>query len=467
MVIFYYHKSIKTGFIRSQSGEFSRFEVLVRAYPCIPKRGPGPDAPWRTQTGYCMNRSRNTVSIAILLAVGAILGLAALTWGNYYYTSRNAGGNDFLVHWMGSRALIKDGISPYSDETALRIQNFAYGRPAKAGEHELRVAYPLYSVVLFAPFALIDDFNLARAAWMTLLEVGLVALTFLSLSLVRWRPGPVMLAVLLIFSVFWYHGLRPLINGNAVILVAVGLVGGVLALRAGADELAGVLFAFTTIKPQVVVLVLAFVVVWGVANGRWRLIGWMLGTVLLLTLSAMLIFPDWIVQDLREVIRYPSYNPPGTPGAAFASWWPSFGKRVGFALSGVMGLVLLVEWWAARKADMRGFAWTFCFTLVVSQWIGIQTDPGNFIVLFPALILSLGLISERWKRGAGLVTVSSLLVLLVGLWYLFVVTLQRGDQPVQSPIMFFPLPAFLFVMLYWVRWWAITPPRFRLGQFEP
>jgi hypothetical protein len=96
---------------------------------------------------------------------------------------------------------------------------------------------------------------------------------FLSLRLASWKPAPVLLALLLLFSLFWYHGLRSLVNGNAVILVAVGLVAGLLALRAGSEELAGVLFAFTTIKPQVVVLVLAFVCIWGLFQGRWRLVG--------------------------------------------------------------------------------------------------------------------------------------------------------------------------------------------------
>ena len=38
-------------------------------------------------------------------------------------------------------------------------------------------------------------------------------------------------------------------------------------MRAGADELAGVLFAFTTIKPQVVVLVLVFIAFWALFTG--------------------------------------------------------------------------------------------------------------------------------------------------------------------------------------------------------
>lgn len=409
-----------------------------------------------------MNRSRSNFLVAVLLAVLASGLLAAFTWGNLNFIKTSPGGNDFLVHWMGTRVLIKEGISPYSDEAALRIQNFAYGRPAQTGEHELRVAYPLYSIVLFAPFALVADFNLARALWMTLLEVGLIGLTILSLRLVRWQTGPVLLACLLLFGVLWYHGLRPLINGNAVILVALGLVGGFLALRSGSEELAGVLFAFTTIKPQVVVLMLIFVVFWGMNNGKWRMIGWLVGTVGLLTASAALIYPDWIVQNLREVIRYPSYNPPGTPGAAFAFWWPAFGARLGYALSVVMLAILMLEWRAARNADLRGLIWSSFLTLTISQWIGIQTDPGNFVVLFPALILVFGLFAERWKKGAIVVTAASLLILLVGLWAIFLSTVQYGDQPMQSPIMFFPLPAVTLLLLYWVRWWAVTPPRAQL-----
>ena len=367
---------------------------------------------------------------------------------------------------MGTRALLKDGISPYSDETAVRIQTLAYGRPAQPGEHELRVAYPLYSIIFFAPFALIDNYVLARAVWMTLLEVGLIALVFLSLRLASWKPAPLLLALLLVFSLFWYHGLRPLVNGNAVILVAVGLTAGLLALRAGSEELAGVLFAFTTIKPQVVVLVLAFVCIWGLFQGRWRLLGWLVGTVALLAASAALIYPDWILQDLREVIRYPAYNPPGTPGAVFAQWWPAFGSRLGWALTAVISLLLLFEWRAALKSDARGMTWTFFLTLAAGQWIGIQTDPGNFVALFPALILALGLLAARWKRGAVAITIGSLVVLMAGLWWLFLATLSYGDQPVQGPLMFFPLPAFVLVMLYWVRWWAVRPSRSWIEQLD-
>ncbi|MBE0698738.1 MAG: DUF2029 domain-containing protein, partial [Anaerolineaceae bacterium] len=301
------------------------------------------------------------VVIILLVVVGLIL-LALLTWGNYRFARENPGGNDFLVHWMGTRSLLTEGLNPYSDEVAAKIQNMAYGRLAKEGEHELRVAYPLYSVVVFLPFALIGDFTAARAVWMTVLEAGLILLTILSLRLARWNVPPALLVLFLLFSVFWYHGLRPLINGNAVILVALGLAGAFLALQAGADELAGVLLAFTTIKPQVVILPIIFILLWALINHRLRVVAWMVGTVFLLSVSAALFIPGWILDNLREVIRYPSYNPPGSLQEAFKIWWPAWGTRVGWVLTGISVLVLLVEWWNNRHAEEKALLWTVCLT---------------------------------------------------------------------------------------------------------
>jgi hypothetical protein len=405
-----------------------------------------------------LKRYQNQSVLFLLIVIAALGLLGALTWANHRFAVENPGGINFLVQWAGTRSLIFEGLSPYSDEVVQQIQTLAYGRPARPGEPELRAVYPLYSVIVFLPYALFSDFTLARAVWMTVLEASLFLLLILSLRLVRWRVGLVMMFVLLLFTVFWYHGVNPLVNGNAAILVALGLVGGFLALRAGADELAGVLFAFTTIKPQVVVLLLAFLVIWAIGQGRWRVVTWLFVTVFLLSASAALFIPDWILTNLQEVMRFPSYSPPGTPRAAFIHWWPAWGGRLGWALTGVMILLLLVEWWNNRRADFRGFLWTACLTLTISQWIGIQTHPGNFIVLFPAVILVFSQLDDRWRTGGRIFTILSLLLLFFGTWLLFLNTLQAGAQPQESPLMFFPLPAFLLVTLYWVRWWMVQPP---------
>ena len=380
-----------------------------------------------------------------------------LTWGNLVFTRANPGGNDFLVHWMGARMFITQGVSPYSDETAIEIQKFAYGRPARPGEHELRVAYPFYSIFVFLPFSLIPDYPIARALWMTLLEAGLIALSFISMRLVNWRPPPWVLASFLVFSLLWYHGARPLINGNVVILIALGFVGALLAIRFRADELAGVLMALTTIKPQLSLVFSIYLVFIALVQRRWKFIFWFFGTLLLLILVSMLLLPDWVLQNLSEILHYPGYNPPGTLQAALKVWFPVFGNRLGWGITGFLGLLLLVEWRFSGKAEYRRILWVSCLTLTISQWIGIQTDPGNFIILIPALVLILATLSERWRRVGNLVSIGVMAILLVGLWLLFLSTVEFGYQPQQSPIMFLPLPGILFVSLYWIRWWAIHP----------
>jgi cell division protein FtsW (lipid II flippase) len=182
---------------------------------------------------------------------------------------------------------------------------------------------------------------------------------------------------------------------------------------------------------------------------------------------ATLLIPDWIIQNIREIIRYTSYNPPGTLSAVFKSLWPSFGSRVGITLTVLVIAMLLVEWWLTRKADMNRFLWTACLTLVGSQWAGIQTDAGNFIIMLPALVLIFSIITERWKKFGEVVILGIMVVLMAGLWIIFISTLQQLDQPVQSPIMFLLLPAFLLVMLYWVKWWIVRPPSVWYDEITP
>ena len=127
--------------------------------------------------------------------------------------------------------------------------------------------------------------------------------------------------------------------------------------------------------------------------------------------------------------------------------------------------MLLVEWFINRHTGPRGFVWAACLTIVGSFWIGLQTDPGNFIMAYPALILVFSVFIERWRKFGLWLVVLSMLALTFGIWEIFLQTVAYTYQPIQSPILFIPLPVFLFVTLYWVRWWAIHPPRMYFDSF--
>lgn len=383
--------------------------------------------------------------------------IAALVWGNFLYSEKNPGGNDFLVHWVGAQKYVYEGISPYSDTTALAIQTMVYGRAAKGDEHELRVAYPLYSLFLFIPFALTKNYFLARALWMTLLEISLILSVVVGVRLVQWRPGKLIMVALITFSIFWYHGLRSLINGNAVILLLLCFTLSIYAIQQKQDELAGILLAFTTIKPQVGFAFILFLLFWAIVNKRNKIVFWLLGSILLLSVIALFLIPNWPLQFLQEVLRYPGYNPPGTPAQALSALLPGAGRNFGIAISIVSALVLIVEVWLARRSTGIEFVWICSLTLVLGQWLNVQTDPGNFVVMLPAAFVIFRLIEERWKNKGNLINLVMLLLFFFVPWLFFLRTLSIEYQPIQSPLMFFPIPILLALGLYWVRWWAKNP----------
>ena len=389
----------------------------------------------------------------IIAASLLVVVIGGLTWVNIQFAKSNPGGNDFLVHYIGTRSFLFDGLSPYSDDVATRIQIAAYGHPAEGIEHELRVAYPLYSVILFAPFSLIGDYQIARAVWMTVLELALVTMTFLSFRLVDWNPPLWIQASILLFSLIWYHAVRGVINGNAVILLALALTGILLSIKNGEDRIPGLLLAVTTIKPHLVVLVIPTILIWAFYHKRWQLIKWFSGTMGVLIAIGLLMIPDWIIQNLREVLRYPAYNPAGTLAAALAEKMPGIAFQLKWGIGILLGAMLLFEVWQSRKGGAKQLIWASLFAVTVSQWIGIQTDPGNFILLFPVLILVLAEINHKWDEQGNVVSIIILAVLLVGLWALFITTIQHTYQPVQGSVMFIPFPAFCLIGLYWVKVW--------------
>lgn len=381
--------------------------------------------------------------------------LGGLVWVNLQFSRNNPGGNDFLAHYVGTRSLIFEGKSPYSDEVALEIQRRVFGRPAEQGEIEHRVVYPIYSVLLFAPFALIKDYAIARVAWMTILEVALLGTAYLALLLSGWKPKMYVLGIYFLFSVLWYHGFRSVINGNAVIIVGLLLTSALYALWKEKQRAAGVLLAFSTIKPNLVVLVIFFVLVWCIYQKKKTLIIWFFGSMLVLTMGGMILVPNWILQNIWEILKYPAYNPPGSIGEVLGNWFPEFETLIRWGIGTSLGLLWAYEVWIARKKNFNWFLWTACLTLVISQWIGIATDPGNFVILFTPFVFVLARLDMRWKDQGNHVIPAILGSIFFGLWILFAVTLDYDYQPMQSSIMFLPFPGMILIGLYWIKWWVI------------
>jgi hypothetical protein len=401
------------------------------------------------------NKSQNhetTRFSRLFIPLLAVCLLVGMTYANLNFSQNNPGGNDFLARWGGTRLFLFKGMSPYSEEVGKEVQLLYYGRLAKADEEQGRLFYPLYSLVFYAPFALINNYVIARALWMTLLEIAALFLAYFSIQFTEWKPHFILLTCFFLFSITWYFSVRAIINGNIIMLVSLGITAAFTAMKSGRWTLSGILLAFTTVKPQVVLLIILFTLYWSLQQRKWHLLIGFSCTMLILAGISTLLIPDWVIQNFQVIGNYPAY-PPGNIITALELFLPDYGKPLGWIIIAACSLLLIVEWAATRYALLNHYFWLACLTLVISQWVTLQSDPGNQIILFQALALAFSTWCMHWGKVGQTVVFVSMVLLLLGLWLLFITTvsLTGNHQPIQSPVMFFPLPIFLIFALYSIR----------------
>lgn len=398
---------------------------------------------------------------AFLLAVFIV----SMTIANYRFSVAYPGGNDFLNRWTAAQYWLVRGVNPYDRQASEATQRLAYGRLAdtKHGEEPGDFLYPLPAMVFFGPFGLLP-YPLARALWMTLLELCLPALVFMGIRMARWKTSAPMLGALMLFSALWYHGIRTVVVGNFAAVEAVLITGALLAIQRKHDVVAGILLTLSLSKPQMVVLIFPFVLAWALYARRWALItSAFLSSTALIGISLALI-PNWPVLWLRQVVAYPSYTNLGSPVEILAGLLPRGARGANLIASGVLLLGMGWEWVRAFGHSERTFLWTSQATLVATNLVAFRTATTNYVVLLPALILILSVWQSRWGRKGTVGIYVCLLAFLVGLWGLFLATVVGNTE---SPAMYIPLPFLVLLGLLWVRWWATREARFQYADGSP
>jgi len=395
------------------------------------------------------------LTVALVLVV--LMGLAGLTWANYRFAVQNPGGNDFLARWMGARKWLMEGLSPYDEAVSLATQEMIYGHPADVskGEDKNHFVYPMTSMVFFGPFGLLEYLP-ARAIWMTLLELSLAALAILSLRLIRWRISPLRVAVLILFSVLWYHGARTIIIGQFAGIEALLLVGALLLIYRDQDGFAGLLLALSTTKPQMAYLIIPFVLIWAYSQRRFNIYWGFFGSLLVLFLVSLFFVPNWPLQMIWQLMEYPDYTERiGSLISILASSIPGISRQLNLILVVFFWVYLIVEWVLAWGKDRNWFTWTALMTLVLTNFLVLRTATTNYVMMLPALFMIFKVLEYRWPSAGTWIVWGLIALFLVGLWFLFVDTVQGN---LEQPAMYLPLPLFCLFGLWWVRWWSIRPP---------
>ena len=407
-----------------------------------------------------------TVVIAIVLICLALATLGGLVWANTQFVRAQPAEKDFLVPWLGARTFLQYGDSPYSDPATQRAQILYYGRLAISGQDPLVLWLPFPVELFYFPIALVNDYVLARAIWMTCLEIALVALAFLSLRLTGWKPGRIFLPVILLFPLLWVYGAFSLESGSAAGFIALALVGFLLALRNERDELAGEVLILLVSSARFTGVLVFFIFWWIIYQRRWRILwGFLMGLAVLMGL-AFLFLPGWFMPYLSGLLSHFANNFGFTTTGIFTTLSPVVGQRLSWILSAVLLLVLFFEWGNTLAKDFRAFLWMVSLTVSVTPLLGIPMVPKEYLILIVPLMLFLALLGERrpWLKRWGVPGI--VLLILGGLWSLTFALVKANAYVILFNILILVLPVLLVVGLYWMRWWFIhtvptgleTPP---------
>lgn len=401
---------------------------------------------------------------SVIIVIGfIILTVIGLVWVNYRMANNNKLDAGFLVQWISMRSLVIDGNDPYSEQVSDQIQNTVEGEYSFEGWNTVKYTSPLFTGFIVLPFAFIANEALAHGLWSMFQVFAIFTIMLLGLRITTWRPAWFVFLSFSLFTIFSYHVVIPWINGGPSIWAAFFLVLAVLLIITDRNEVSGFFLALAMIQPVMVILPIFFILIWAGSQKRKLLVFWFFVTLFILTIVGSLIVPDWILQYLRILYNFKDYFAPGSPGVWLSNIWPGLGQQVGWVLSGICVVILIFEWWFARKKDIRWFIWTLCLTLVISQWIGIPTSPMNYIGLVFVLVFISAMLSERWPKGGQWVAVIISTLLFVWEWGLFYVDLTSTQLGTQSNLLI-PLPLVLLIGLYWVRWWAIKPRKLLLEE---
>ena len=401
------------------------------------------------------NRS-NLVKIGVLVVLG-ILVITGLTYVNYQFSLNNPGGNDYLARWNGAHEWLMKGNNPYSDQVSENAQRMIYGRLANPdnGEDIAHFVYPLYSMIFFAPFGLLD-YPLSRALWMTLLELVAFGLTFTAISLSEWKVKRITLIGVLLFSILWYCSVRTIILGQFSGINALLILLGLLCVKKDRDQLAGFLFALSTSKPQMSYLLVIFIVLWSIRSSRHKIWVSFFTSIFVMVVAGWLLLPGWPIDWLRQLVNYPSYTDRiGSIVSIIAGITPGIQQQLSTGLMVAFYGYMIFEWLRTRGNDTPAFFWTAYMTLVVTNFVAYRTATPHYVVLIAPIFLVSRIMEERWGNIGQWVNRVTFFLLFAGLWGLFILTINGNEE---QAIMYIPVPIITLFALWWTRWWAVRSP---------
>jgi hypothetical protein len=303
-------------------------------------------------------------------------------------------GDDFYPIWLTSRLWLRERRDPYSRAVTRQIQIGLFGRPLEAqfpGDPPTdyrTFAYPAFTDLLFW-WAGETAFSNWPTALFAILAASTAAGVLVWTQALSWRVGWKWLSVILLLTLCSYPVLEGLYAGQLGLLVGFLLAASVLSLLRGRLMLAGILMALTTIKPQISLLAILYLLLWSAHDWRerGRFSAVFFATMFLLMGASLAVWPHWIQSWTRVLLGYRHYGKPPLISDVLGSALGPYGGPALIILALIPALMLA---WRGRTAAADSSEFWLTLTLLLALTT-ITLLPGQAVhdqvILLPGILL--------------------------------------------------------------------------------
>ena len=399
----------------------------------------------------------SAADIAFILFMAALItGLLGL---NIYLARTTYRGGEWLfLRWSAVRAFMSDSLEPYGATIAQHTQIIAYGREAYLNEYPYAVTDPFYIVLLYVPLAFFSNFAVAHGIWMFLSQVAVIAIVLLSIRFSEWQPPGWLTLLVICFGLFNAFSLHAFQAGSPTVFLTLIYLAILVALQSGADELAGALLFLIAYQWEVGALFFLMILSLVIGNRRWKVLVGFGMSLVILVIIAFLLKSDWAANYIQAVLFSWSRQLDYSMGTTLAYIFPDLQFSLARWLTLLAGAILFLEALGAIEGHFRHIAWVVFLALALNPMIGFAIFPTNHVAFVPAVVLIAALVWERWRNIRALLTTLLLILVLLfshGLYY----QISHSPERLFSDLLKILPPILAVLGLYWMRWWAIRPPR--------
>lgn len=362
-----------------------------------------------------------------MLIVGAVV--VAFLANNLLFGRPGLHGDFYYNAWRPGRALIQ-GQNPYKAPDFLR--------------------YPLWTLLASLPFACLPA-SVALASWALTSECAAMGFLTAMTRGLNWQLSSVRFGLLLLLTLTFRPSLAELLAGQYVFITLLFAGVTLFGLQRKQYLLAAFCLAMSTIKPQLVFLIIPALLAWMIMQRSWSgVVSFLLTSLALMALPRALVpgwLDDWLPLIIDHELRYRTFIVPSIWGLAHsltASHWVALASALSLMLVTALGCL----WWRYRSTKSY-LPFLLSATIVVTQIITPKAWNYDHAMLLLPIIHCLHRVLQSgqmgiWSKGFWLAT-------LLGWLAVFPHLLSLWAMACHSEIPYALLPVTLGVLLFLIQ----------------